>query len=859
MNQKKSKIVVQYGLAFLIPVIVVSFVFFLLDNRPFGDNTILSMDLWGQYFPMYKQQSDLSSLQDLFYSWKGNLGFNNYAQMAYYNGGLSFLPYYFAKSEQLMTMMDVIAILKYGLCAITCLYFLQYKNRDSHPMYVVFAISYAFCSYGLAYISQCMWTDCLIYAPLILCGMDYILRENSFALYVISLSLCMISNFYIAFAICIFSLLYFIVEYICWRVTQKSTGKDRASRVLYFGFGSILSAMIAALILLPVAKCLSDTVASEQGFPDQISFYNTPFEYIAALLPSTKPSTEYGVPNISAGALVFAFLPLFFVNSSISKTRRISSAVLVVLLFFCMDCNVLNYIWHGFHFPNQLPGRWSFMFSLYLILLSAQSLHLAKKISKWRLLIAGVSGLALVIMACAVAKPEVGYIVLYVGFVLAVFAFMYFKNVHNHQLFKKSAAAILAVFFSALLTSAPFVLNAKEYFPHTESTGYERVMKRYENVMKAIPDETFIRMESYYQFTFNIGMLGNYNGITYYSSTMPKGTYRLFQYLGNAIYGKNVSTIYNVESPVQNALLSLSYMVDRDRVLANGLPGFTVFDNNSGERVYKSDRVLPIGFCVDKNFSSYTLDDMGHVIQNQNSFLNAMLGEECPVYNQLLSSGFGYTNCKLQENDNWNEQYYITEDLSQEITFDYEYMIEKADSIYLENNFRAGTIQVEYSDGRTRTINCGNVKFASLGFCEAGTVLRIHFSVTGYQIGCCGLNVYSLNEANWDRAWEKLSANKMDVIDFTPTEVTGRLLLDEEQLVFTSVPQDGGWQVLIDDKNAEQITLCDGALVGFYVPAGNHIVNLKYEVPGLKLGLIISGAGLLIFVVILVVRKRRGV
>ncbi len=859
MNQKKLKIAMQYGLAFFIPVLVVGFVFFLLHNRPFGDNTILSMDLWGQYFPMYKQQSDLSSLQELFFSWKGNLGFNNYAQMAYYNSGLSFLPYYFVKSEHLMTVMDLIAILKFGLCAVGCLHFLQYRNKNTHPMFVVFAIAYAFCGYGLAYISQCMWTDCLIYAPLILCGMDRIVRDNSFVMYVVSLTLCMISNFYIAFATCIFSLLYFIAEYICWCVTVKSTKGERISRVIYFGISSILSAMIAALILLPVAKSLAITVASEQGFPDKVQFYNTPFEYIAALLPSTKPSTEFGVPNISAGILVFAFLPLFFANPSLSKTKRITSAVLLVVLFFCMDCNVLNYIWHGFHFPNQLPGRWSFLFSLYLIALSADSLHSVKKMSKLRLLIAGGCGLVFVIMASVVAKPAVFFTVVYVCSILAIYAFLYFKNIRQAKAVNNIYAATMAVFLTTVLTIVPFSINARANIPHGESASYENVMKRYEESMGAVSEETFARTESYYHYTFNPGMLGNYNGITYYSSTMQKGTYQLFRYLGNAIYGKNVSTIYNTESPVQNALLSLTYMVDRDHTLSkSGLSGFSLLKELEAGDVYKADRVLPIAFCVDREFDHYTPKDYGRVLQNQNSLLNAMMGEECVVFSQLQCSNFAYANCSLQENNNWDEQYYITEDFSKEITFDYEYVIENDDVIYLESNFRAGSIEIEYSDGRSRKIDCGRTRFASLGACEAGTVIKMHFSVTGYQIGCCGLNLYRMNEENWNHAFEILSEDAMDVLEFSQTEITGRLFLEEDRVLFTSVAQDGGWKAFVDGERVEQTQLCDGALVGFPISAGNHIVELKYEVPGLRLGLIVSGVGLIALAVMIIIHKRRG-
>lgn len=39
-----------------------------------------------------------------------------------------------------------------------------------------------------------------------------------------------------------------------------------------------------------------------------------------------------------------------------------------------MNLNILNYVWHGLHFPNQLPGRWTFMFTFFLILICYETL-----------------------------------------------------------------------------------------------------------------------------------------------------------------------------------------------------------------------------------------------------------------------------------------------------------------------------------------------------------------------------------------------------------------------------------------------------------------------------------------------------
>ncbi|MCK9350692.1 MAG: YfhO family protein, partial [Clostridiales bacterium] len=35
--------------------------------------------------------------------------------------------------------------------------------------------------------------------------------------------------------------------------------------------------------------------------------------------------------------------------------------------YFSFNLNILDYLWHGFHFPNQLPARQSFLFIFVLL------------------------------------------------------------------------------------------------------------------------------------------------------------------------------------------------------------------------------------------------------------------------------------------------------------------------------------------------------------------------------------------------------------------------------------------------------------------------------------------------------------
>ena len=63
-------------------------------------------------------------------------------------------------------------------------------------------------------------------------------------------------------------------------------------------------------------------------------------------------------------------------------------------------------------------------------------------------------------------------------------------------------------------------------------------------------------------------------------------------------------------------------------------------------------------------------------------------------------------------------------------------------------------------------------------------------------------------------------------------------------MIYTSIPYDEGWTVKIDDRKVEYVKILDG-LIGVDVDTeefseGEHVIELKYKVPGLMVGIIIS-------------------
>ncbi len=186
---------------------------------------------------------------------------------------------------------------------------------------VACSVVYSLCGYILAFITQPMWLDVVVFFPIIILGLERLILERKPVLYCVVLAISIFSNFYISFSVCIFVVLYFIVFVISH--SQNIKFKDIKVAVINFAIFSLVAGGLAAFTVIPVYKAISITLASEMTRPDKLEWYNSAFEYISQLLPLTKTSLADGMPNIYSGGFVFIMLPLFFINSEIPVRKKL--------------------------------------------------------------------------------------------------------------------------------------------------------------------------------------------------------------------------------------------------------------------------------------------------------------------------------------------------------------------------------------------------------------------------------------------------------------------------------------------------------------------------------------------------------
>ena len=442
MKKIKNNIYVLYTLLLSLLIILV---FFYINNiTPFGSKDFTVIDFYHQYFPMTSELINrILNSKTLLFSFNGSLPFirnlYNYLSSPF---NILLLPF----KDNLSTGFSLLIAIKAVLASTTICYYLT-KNIKNSILSIPISISYGFSSYYIAYHWNIMWLDGMIFLPLIILGLEKIIKENKSLLYIITLSISIFSNYYIGYMICIFTFIYFQFYYL---LNYKFNIKDFLIKFKNYILYSIISIGIISIVVIPIYFSLSSISATKDTFP---SIFETEFNIINFILnnfslskPTALISENIPLPNTSSSLLIFILIPLFFINKNINKKEKILYALLLLTLFLCMHNTFINFIWHGFHFPNDLPYRQSFIYIFITIIIAYKSLINIKYINTKKLLITLTVFILLIILSKIIKFDNLQNKVLIINTILLIIYFtILIINIKNKKYTQFALITIVAI------------------------------------------------------------------------------------------------------------------------------------------------------------------------------------------------------------------------------------------------------------------------------------------------------------------------------------------------------------------------------------------------------------------------------
>lgn len=826
MKKIKNNIYVLYTLLLSILIILV---FFYINNiTPFGSKDFTVIDFYHQYFPMTSELINrILNSKTLLFSFNGSLPFirnlYNYLSSPF---NILLLPF----KDNLSTGFSLLIAIKAVLASTTICYYLT-KNIKNSILSIPISISYGFSSYYIAYHWNIMWLDGMIFLPLIILGLEKIIKENKSLLYIITLSISIFSNYYIGYMICIFTFIYFQFYYL---LNYKFNIKDFLIKFKNYILYSIISIGIISIVVIPIYFSLSSISATKDTFP---SIFETEFNIINFILnnfslskPTALISENIPLPNTSSSLLIFILIPLFFINKNINKKEKLLYALLLLTLFLCMHNTFINFIWHGFHFPNDLPYRQSFIYIFITIIIAYKSLINIKYISTKKLLITLTVFILLIILSKIIKFDNLQNKVLIINTILLIIYFtILIINIKNKKYTQFALITIVAI-----ETCISCVYNIK---PDLNGKDLDNSIKNYQYIKNILPQENeFYRIEKIKHDTYNDPALNNYYGISVFSSMTYEDISKIQRKLGNGSNNIN-SYYYNLQTPIYNSMFNIKYIVGK----FNYNKSFYKENKNEGIKEYKYP--LSIAYKVNNNIKNWDTS-------SNNPFT---------VQENFIKESTGFDNMFNKLNINFK-------DIVPEITNNGYFINSRICSINLEND-RNGDVYL-YIDsnnlssilvnGESYFIATNEPYIINLGYFskydDINVTMYFNYGDTSYNE--FNIYAYSFNENNFKKAYNSLNDEILNISSFKENHIKGYINLKESGVIFTSIPYDNSWKIKVDNKYIDFYKIRE-SYIGFNLNEGYHNIEFIYKTKGLKTGAIISTISLISTIYLYIKKKLR--
>ena len=587
-------------LAFLIPFVGMLMVMLCSQYMPFGKNlAMLYSDEYHQYYPFFVAfRRALRSGDSLLHSWNIGMGVDFLGLIAYYLASPLNLLSVIVPEKLLLGYFCMLMPIKLGLAGCFFAIFLKKIFRRDDFSISVFGGFYGLCAWALAYQWNVMWLDTFALLPLVVLGTVSLLRDQKFVLYTFSLFLAIFSNYYIGLFVCYFVALLFF----CYEFCRFPGWKRFFADLLRIAFFSALAIGMTAILELPAAAALGTTQSSVNQFPKEFRLNMTSEHNWKGLLDamrqvignlggSLEPSFKEGLPNLycGIGTMLLGFLYL----SSDEISLRDKLCALALLLFFQLSFIIrqLDYIWHGFHFPNMIPYRFSFLFSFVMLYMAYRAWTLRSSFRMSHVLIAALLccvplclsksvwnmakfelfGISCVVPVYAIYNAS--FLLIYAGAILygayarrlPEDAELEVQQKERMALCRRRMISRCIVLGTVVAELIATLTSFGLYFPGTSIKNYPKGTKEAASMIRYLHEreagKPFYRAETTHSQTLNDDALNGYNGISAFTSS---ANVKITEFMKSWGYGaKNTYNRYCYEesSPVANLFLNLTALL----------------------------------------------------------------------------------------------------------------------------------------------------------------------------------------------------------------------------------------------------------------------------------------------------------
>lgn len=254
---KKNKTFLRALSAFIFTSTLLLLVYYAGSVYPFGDHTLFKWDMELQYIDFFHWwHRVLHGQSSMIYSLSKSLGDNAIGLTAYYLSSPFNLLLYF--TDNIPLFVSITTILKLFTASLTLSIFLSSRFYDMKYIWnLLLSVSYGLMAYNLCQSSNIMWLDGVIWLPVLILGIWKLITKQKTLLLYLTIIISIISNWYTAYMICLFSFFYFTYEVLKRHdFSIKDTLRKNFTSFILYCVTAISGVLTTMFFFFPVIKNL---------------------------------------------------------------------------------------------------------------------------------------------------------------------------------------------------------------------------------------------------------------------------------------------------------------------------------------------------------------------------------------------------------------------------------------------------------------------------------------------------------------------------------------------------------------------------------------------------------------------------
>lgn len=842
-----------------------------------GKSFILTVDASREYFPrmIYVSQTIRDGIQSLLAGEGWNFPLYDF-RLGPTQANLQMEPLQwlaiFCPWDRVDVLYDYLVLIRFYLVGVSFSLMGFYFGQRALPV-MIGALSYTFCGFALyGGTRHPFFLAPMIMLPLLAIGAEKILKGEKSWLFVGSVFLSATFSLYFSCMLAFVIVVYFFARYFCtnWgkRDILRGCWSMVGRMVLWGGVGLLLS----SFSWLPTFFQMLGTsrIGRDTG---QLLYYSK--DIYEKFLTNFIVSPVNFDPWSNFGFSVFAIPAALLLYLDNSRKNADKSLKVLFFIYTAMVCSpAVAYMLSGF---NAITGRWYFTYALCvsaIIMFKLPALLTAEKST----LMAVGGGVIAYIAICYFLIERKYYneeplILLIVAMISLVLCYGAGKAGKNKILPMCLVLTCLSTYYSAFLLFAPAQRNVVAGF-ESKGTLYSALESgQYTSLGKST---VVTKDEDLFWVTGNrvnnkegaASFYNGLNGLSFYSSNIYP-SYRALRDELEVGQRVSINQSYGVDSRVHlMTLLGVKYYALREEAKVIWPFGMKKIDQiQNGKKtdiILENEYALPAGYTYDSYIDEAALDGLSGVEKQEimlQSIALAESGEKHNIPSKKIETRAEkiLTKIELAEGASWENGKLSISKENTPIVLRFEGLPRTDTYLRIVNlDLTNGqstrgwflTVETEKTLTGTRFAAAGDV-YSPLANTQ---ILYLGYSANGYT-SCTltfpekgtfildDLEIWCQPMDHYAEQIEALRAESLDNVETNWRGLTGTISVSKDKFLCFSIPYDKGWTVYVDGKKAKLVQANIG-FMGVELPTGDHDIELKYWPPGLTMGIVLSGIGL---------------